>query len=45
MADQKHRMSKGDVLSYPGDQTHRYENIGGSKLTYISVVVLAPVGL
>jgi transcriptional regulator with XRE-family HTH domain len=39
------RLEKGDVLAFPGDQPHAYENTGTGRATCISVVVLAPVGL
>lgn len=36
------RVEKGDVLAFPGDQPHAYENSGPGRSTCISVVVLAP---
>ena len=39
------RVRKGDVLAFPGDQPHSYENTGGVKAICLSVVVLAPAGV
>ncbi|MBI3803086.1 MAG: helix-turn-helix transcriptional regulator [Nitrospirae bacterium] len=35
----------GDVLAFPGDQAHSYQNTGREKAVGFSVVVLAPVGV
>jgi transcriptional regulator with XRE-family HTH domain len=35
-------VGKGDVLAFPGDQPHSYENSGQGRAACISVVVLAP---
>jgi hypothetical protein len=35
----------GDVLAYPGDQPHHYGNAGRGKVTFLSVVVVAPLGM
>jgi transcriptional regulator with XRE-family HTH domain len=45
VAGQTHRLRVGDVLAYPGDQTHHYGNVGRGKLTFLSVVVVAPLGM
>jgi quercetin dioxygenase-like cupin family protein/DNA-binding XRE family transcriptional regulator len=42
---QTHRLQAGDVLAYPGDQPHHYGNVGRGKLTFLSVVVIAPIGM
>ncbi|MFZ4712134.1 MAG: helix-turn-helix domain-containing protein [Bacteriovoracaceae bacterium] len=34
-------LGKGDVLSFPGDQTHSYENVGKKTVEALSVVVFA----
>ncbi|MDO9181210.1 MAG: XRE family transcriptional regulator [Bacteriovorax sp.] len=36
---------KGDVLAFPGEIHHSYENIGKGKAIGLSVVAIAPVGL
>jgi transcriptional regulator with XRE-family HTH domain len=36
------RVEKGDVLAFPGDQPHAYENTRSGRSTCLSVVVLAP---
>jgi quercetin dioxygenase-like cupin family protein len=38
-------VSKGDVLAFPGDQPHSYQNAAEVKTVCISVVVIAPPGL
>jgi transcriptional regulator with XRE-family HTH domain len=45
VAGQAHRLSAGDVLAYPGDQAHRYTNVGRGRATFLSVVVVAPPGV
>ncbi len=45
VADQTHRLQAGDVLAYPGDQPHQYDNIGKGRVTFLSVVVVAPLGM
>jgi XRE family transcriptional regulator, regulator of sulfur utilization len=42
---QTFRVQKGDVLAFPGDQSHSYENTGESRAICVSVVVLAPSGI
>ncbi len=39
------RVQKNDVLAFPGDHPHSYENTGENKSICISVVVLAPSGI
>lgn len=42
----KHELSAGDVLSFPGDEPHAYENANTSKkASCFSVVVFAPQGI
>jgi XRE family transcriptional regulator, regulator of sulfur utilization len=38
-------VQEGDVLAFPGDQSHSYENTGKGRAICISVVVLAPSGI
>jgi XRE family transcriptional regulator, regulator of sulfur utilization len=38
-------VQKGDVLAFPGDQMHSYENTGDVRAICVSVVVLAPSGV
>ncbi len=38
---ERHRVSEGDVLAFPGDQPHSYHNTGPSRAVCFSVVVLA----
>lgn len=38
-------LRKGDVLAFPGDEPHAYENLVGKKTVCFSVVVFAPTGL
>jgi transcriptional regulator with XRE-family HTH domain len=45
VAGQTHRLKTGDVLTYPGDQPHHYGNVGRGKVTFLSVVVVAPFGM
>jgi transcriptional regulator with XRE-family HTH domain len=45
VAGQTHRLQAGDVLAYPGDQPHHYANVGRDKVTFLSVVVIAPLGI
>jgi XRE family transcriptional regulator, regulator of sulfur utilization len=42
---QTFRVQKGDVLAFPGDHPHSYENTGVSRAICVSVVVLAPTGI
>ena len=39
----QYRLEEGDVLAFPGDQPHAYQNLSNSKATGFSVVVLANV--
>lgn len=42
----KYQLEAGDVLAFPGDEPHAYENASQSeKATCFSVVVFAPTGL
>ena len=45
VANQTHRLQAGDVLAYPGDQTHHYSNVGRGNVTFLSVVAVAPIGM
>jgi len=38
-------LTKGDVLAFPGECHHSYENLGKNKSLGLSVVVIAPIGL
>lgn len=44
VAGEKHRLSRGDVLAFPGDRPHSYQNTGAARAVGISVVALAPPG-
>lgn len=37
-------LTKGDVLAFPGETHHAYENLGKTKVLGLSVVAIAPVG-
>jgi transcriptional regulator with XRE-family HTH domain len=45
VAGQTHRLQAGDVLAYPGDQPHHYANVGRRKVKFLSVVIVAPIGI
>lgn len=45
VAGETYRLSKGDVLSFPGEIHHTYENIGKGKAIGLIVVAIAPVGV
>jgi XRE family transcriptional regulator, regulator of sulfur utilization len=45
IATEKFIVRTGDVLAFPGDQPHSYQNIGQSKAICISVVMMAPTGI
>jgi transcriptional regulator with XRE-family HTH domain len=45
VADQTHGLQAGDVLAFPGDQPHHYDNVGRGQATFLSVVVVAPLGM
>lgn len=45
IATQKFIVKSGDVLAFPGDQPHSYQNIGNSRAICMSVVMMAPVGV
>ena len=38
-------VTPGDVLAFPGDQPHSYQNTGRGRAVCISVVVIAPPGV
>jgi hypothetical protein len=45
IAGERFRVEQGDVLAFPGDQQHSYQNSGTRTAVCLSVVVLAPVGI
>jgi len=45
VAGQAYQLHPGDVLAYPGDQSHHYGNLGRGKVTFLSLVVVAPIGM
>lgn len=45
VAGETYQISKGDVLAFPGEIHHSYENIGKAKAIGLSVVAIAPVGV
>ncbi len=45
VAGETYQISKGDVLAFPGEMHHSYENIGKGKAIGLSVVAIAPVGI
>lgn len=45
VAGEIYQISKGDVLAFPGETHHSYENIGKTKAIGLSVVAVAPVGI
>lgn len=44
VAGESYHVHKGDVLAFPGETHHSYENIGKAKSIGLSVVVIAPIG-
>lgn len=44
VSGESYYVSKGDVLAFPGETHHFYENIGKTKAIGLSVVTIAPVG-
>lgn len=44
VAGESYHVRKGDVLAFPGETHHSYENIGKAKSIGLSVVVIAPIG-
>jgi transcriptional regulator with XRE-family HTH domain len=44
IAGEIYQITKGDVLAFPGEIHHSYENIGKTKAIGLSVVAIAPVG-
>lgn len=45
VAGEKYALEAGDVLAFPGDQHHSYQNIGNGKAHCLSVVAIAPHGV
>lgn len=45
VAGESYRIFKGDVLAFPGETHHSYENVGKGKAVGLSVVAIAPVGI
>ncbi|MEQ1878122.1 MAG: helix-turn-helix domain-containing protein [Bdellovibrionia bacterium] len=43
VAGNRFHLKRGDVLAFPGDRAHSYENPGSNKNICVSVVALAPV--
>ena len=44
VAGTAYRVQEGDVLAFPGDQAHSYNNTGNRKAVCLSVVALASAG-
>lgn len=44
VAGEIYHITKGDVLAFPGETHHSYENAGKTKAIGLSVVAIAPVG-
>jgi transcriptional regulator with XRE-family HTH domain len=44
IAGDHHSLSPGDVVAFPGDQPHSYQNDGNTKAVGFSVVTLVPSG-
>lgn len=44
VAGAEHRVGRGDVLAFPGDQRHGYRNAGRSAAVALSVVLPLPYG-
>jgi transcriptional regulator with XRE-family HTH domain len=40
VAGQTHKLARGDLLAYPGDQPHHYDNTGSKKVAFLSVLVV-----
>jgi transcriptional regulator with XRE-family HTH domain len=45
VAGENYHVFKGDVLAFPGESHHSYENSGKGKAIGLSVVAIAPVGI
>ena len=45
VAKENYYVQKGDVLAFPGETHHSYENIGKGKAIGLSVVAFSPVGI
>ena len=44
VAGESYSVGPGDLLAFPGDQAHSYQNSGAKKAVGFSVVALAPIG-
>jgi quercetin dioxygenase-like cupin family protein/DNA-binding XRE family transcriptional regulator len=42
VAGETHRLGPGDVIVFPGDQPHRYVNVGRGRVMFLSVVAVVP---
>ncbi|MGZ3789327.1 MAG: helix-turn-helix domain-containing protein [Bacteriovorax sp.] len=42
---ESYHVERGDVLAFPGEIHHSYENVGKGKAIGLSVVAIAPVGI
>ena len=45
VAGETHRLGTGDVIAFPGDQPHRYLNVGRGRVMFLSVVAVPPPGV
>ncbi len=45
VAGQTHRLKTGDVIAFPGDQAHRYVNVGRGRVMFVCMVTLVPPGM
>lgn len=45
VSGESYNLHKGDVLVFPGETYHSYENTGKTKAVGLSVVTVAPIGL
>ena len=45
VSGENYRVLKGDVLAFPGEIQHSYENTGKVRAIGLSVVTIAPIGL
>jgi quercetin dioxygenase-like cupin family protein len=45
VAGETHRLERGDVIAFPGDQPHRYDNVGRGRVMFLSVVAVPPPGV
>ena len=44
VAGESYHIHKGDVLAFPGETHHSYENIGKGRAVGLSVVIVVPLG-